>query len=42
MNFGFPIWITIAGKERYGQYAPMSVEGSLVEMLREAIGQDIL
>ena len=42
MNFGFPIWITIAGKERYGHYAPMIGEGSLLELLQEAMGQDFL
>jgi len=36
-EFWFPHWITIKGKERYGQYAPMMSESSLLELLQEGI-----
>lgn len=36
-EFWFPYWISIEGKERYGQYAPMLGETSLLELLGEAI-----
>lgn len=39
----FPYWITwsdISNKERYGQYAPMIGEESLLELLEDAIRQD--
>lgn len=36
----FPYWITIGGKEKYGQFAPMIGEGGLLELLEDAIGQD--
>ncbi len=39
-EFWFPYWITVTGKERYGQYAPMIGESALLELLREAIGQN--
>lgn len=38
-EFWFPYWICIKGKERYGQYAPMIGEPSLLELLGDAIGQ---
>jgi len=36
----FPYWITIKGKEKYGQYAPMMGEDSLLELLQEAIRKE--
>ncbi len=36
-DFWFPYWVTIKGKERYGQYAPMLSEGSLLNLLQKAI-----
>jgi len=39
-NFWFPYWVTIKGKERFGQYAPMMGEDSLLELLREAIRKE--
>ena len=39
-EFWFPYWISIKGKERYGQYAPMLGETSLLELLGEAIRKD--
>ncbi len=36
-GFWFPYWITTKGKEKYGQYAPMMDEHSLLELLEEAI-----
>ena len=36
----FPYWITIGGKEKYGQYAPMIGEQALLELLQDAIEQD--
>ena len=38
-EFWFPYWISIKGKERYGQYAPMMGERSLLELLGNAIRQ---
>ena len=39
-EFWFPYWITIKGKERYGQFAPMMDEASLLELLEGAIKQE--
>jgi hypothetical protein len=39
-EFWFPYWITIGGKEKYGQFAPMIGENALLELLEEAIRQD--
>lgn len=39
-EFWFPYWITIADKEKYGQFAPMIGENSLLELLGSAIEQD--
>ena len=39
-EFWFPYWITTRGKEKYGQYAPMMGENSLLELLQEAIRKD--
>jgi len=39
-EFWFPYWITIHGKERYGQYAPMIGEKALLELLQDAIRRD--
>jgi len=36
----FPYWITIGGKEKYGQFAPMIGEKALLELLQNAIEQD--
>jgi hypothetical protein len=39
----FPYWITwsdVSDKERYGQFAPMLGEKSLLELLESAISQD--
>jgi hypothetical protein len=38
-EFWFPYWISVRGKERYGQYAPMIGEHSLLELLGDAIRQ---
>jgi hypothetical protein len=38
-EFWFPYWISVRGKERYGQYAPMMGEHSLLELLTSAIKQ---
>lgn len=38
-EFWFPYWITIGGKEKYGQFAPMIGEGALLELLESAIKQ---
>ena len=38
--FWFPYWITIGGKEKYGQFAPMIGERALLELLQDAIKQD--
>lgn len=39
-EFWFPYWITIDGKEKYGQFAPMIGENALLELLEKAIEQD--
>ena len=39
-NFWFPYWTTIKDKERYGQYAPMMSEDSLLELLQEAMRKE--
>jgi len=39
-EFWFPYWITIGGKEKYGQFAPMIGEKALLELLQNAIEQD--
>ncbi len=39
-EFWFPYWITIGGKEKYGQFAPMIGERALLELLQNAIEQD--
>jgi len=39
-EFWFPYWITIDGKEKYGQFAPMLGEKALLELLKDAIKQD--
>ena len=41
-EFWFPYWITIGGKEKYGQFAPMIGENALLELLEDAIGQGFL
>lgn len=33
----FPYWITIDGKEKYGQFAPMLGQRALLELLSKAI-----
>ncbi|MEM4213450.1 MAG: hypothetical protein QXO63_03990 [Thermoplasmatales archaeon] len=33
----FPYWITINGKEKYGQFAPMVGQKALLELLSKAI-----
>ena len=33
-EFWFPYWITIGGKEKYGQFAPMIGEKALLELLQ--------
>lgn len=38
-EFWFPYWISIRGKERYGQFAPMLGEHSLLKLLEDAIRQ---
>ncbi len=40
-EFWFPYWISINdSKEKYGQFAPMMGEETLLELLKEAIRQD--
>lgn len=39
-EFWFPYWITIEGKEKYGQFAPMIGEKALLELLEGAIEAD--
>ena len=39
-EFWFPYWMTIGGKEKYGQLAPMIGEKALLELLQEAIRQN--
>jgi len=39
-EFWFPYWITIGGKEKYGQFAPMIGERALLELLQDAIEQN--
>ena len=39
-EFWFPYWMTIAGKEKYGQFAPMIGERALLELMEDAIRQD--
>jgi hypothetical protein len=39
-EFWLPYWITIGGKEKYGQFAPMIGERALLELLKNAIEQD--
>jgi hypothetical protein len=36
-EFWFPYWITINGKEKYGQFAPMIPEAALLELMQKAI-----
>ena len=36
-EFWFPYWISVRGKERYGQFAPMMGESSLLELFGNAI-----
>ncbi len=38
----FPYWITIDGKEKYGQFAPMIGQKALLELISEAIDEDFL
>ena len=38
-EFWFPYWITIGGKEKYGQFAPMIGEKSFLELFENAINQ---
>jgi hypothetical protein len=38
-EFWFPYWISVKGKERYGQFAPMMGERSLLELFGNAIRQ---
>ena len=39
-EFWFPYWMTIGGKEKYGQFAPMIGEKTLLELLKDALRQD--
>ena len=39
-EFWFPYWITIGGKHKYGQFAPMMGERALLELLQNAMEQD--
>jgi hypothetical protein len=39
-EFWFPYWVTIGGKEKYGQFAPMIGKNGLLQLLKEAIRQD--
>jgi hypothetical protein len=36
----FPYWITIDGKEKYGQFAPMIGQKALLQLLSKAIDND--
>jgi len=38
-EFWFPYWMTIEGKEKFGQYAPMIGEKTLLELFQDAIEQ---
>jgi len=38
-DFWFPYWITIGGKEKYGQFAPMIGEKALLGLFQDAIKQ---
>lgn len=38
-EFWFPYWMTIEGKEKFGQYAPMIGQKTLFELLQDAIEQ---
>lgn len=38
-EYWLPYWITIGGKEKYGQFAPMIGENALLELLENAIEQ---
>jgi hypothetical protein len=37
----FPYWISIDGKEKYGQYAPMIGQKTLLKLLSSAIDNDL-
>lgn len=39
-EYWLPYWITIGGKEKYGQFAPMIGENALLELLENSIEQD--
>ena len=39
-EFWFPYWMTVDGKEKYGQFAPIIGENALLELLQDAIEQD--
>jgi len=39
-NLWFPYWITIAGKEKYGQFAPMIGQKAFLQLLSKAIDND--
>lgn len=39
-EFWFPYWISIGGKEKYGQFAPMIGKNGLLQLFKEAIKQD--
>ena len=39
-EFWFPYWISIKGQERFGQFAPMMGESSLLDLLTNAIRQE--
>jgi hypothetical protein len=39
-EYWFPYWITIGGKEKYGQFAPMIGEKALLGLLEDAVQQD--
>jgi hypothetical protein len=39
-EFWFPYWMTLDGKEKYGQFAPMIGEKALLELLQKAIKED--
>jgi len=39
-EFWFPYWVTIRGKEKYGQFAPIIGKNGLLLLLKEAIRQD--
>jgi hypothetical protein len=38
-EFWLPYWISVKGKEKYGQFAPMMGERSFLELLQSAIAQ---